>query len=77
MGLIQEIKAIYSQYPAFTTEILVASVRSPMHVVTAGCMGADVCTIPPKVIKQLVKHPLTDQGLEGFMKDWEATGQVL
>ncbi len=75
MGLIQEIKKIYMNYPNLKTQILVASVRSPMHVATAGYMGADVCTIPPKTIKQLVKHPLTDQGLESFMADWEATGQ--
>lgn len=77
MGLIQEIKKIFINYPALKTEILVASVRSPLHVATAGYMGADVCTIPPKTIKQLVKHPLTDSGLEAFMKDWEKTGQSI
>lgn len=77
MGLIAEIKKIYDNYPAFKTEILVASIRSPMHVATAGYMGADVCTIPPSTIKQLVKHPLTDSGLASFMKDWEKTGQAI
>ena len=75
MDLIASIRAIYDNYDEFTTEILVASIRSPMHVVEAGEMGADVCTIPAKVIHQLVKHPLTDKGLEQFVKDWEATGQ--
>lgn len=77
MGLIQEISSIYRNYSELKTQILVASVRSPMHVVSAGMMGADVCTIPPKVIKQLVKHPLTDSGLESFLKDWESTGQKI
>lgn len=75
MGLIQEICTTYRQYEAFKTEVLVASIRSPMHVVTAGLMGAHVCTIPPNVIRQLANHPLTDKGLESFMKDWEKTGQ--
>jgi len=77
MGLIGEICAIYNNYPEFKTEILVASVRSPMHVVTAGLMGAHICTIPPSVIRQLAGHPLTDKGLEAFMKDWEKTGQKI
>jgi transaldolase len=78
MALIQEIKSIYRNYPhTLKTQILVASIRSPLHVATAGYMGADVCTIPPKVIKQLVNHPLTDIGLENFLKDWESTGQEI
>lgn len=77
MGLIQEIVTIYRQYEELKTKVLVASIRSPMHVVTAGIMGADVCTIPPKVIHQLAKHPLTDSGLEAFTKDWEQTGQAI
>lgn len=77
MQLIADIKQIYSQYPNFKTEILVASVRNPVHVVTAGKLGADVCTIPPATIKQLVKHPLTDNGLKTFLADWEKTGQKI
>lgn len=77
MHLIKEIKEIYSQYDNFKTEILVASVRNPVHVVTAGRLGADVCTIPPATIKQLVKHPLTDNGLKAFLSDWEKTGQKI
>jgi len=75
MNLINEIVAIYNNYPDFETEVLVASIRHPIHIVEAGMMGADVCTIPPKVIHQLVKHPLTAQGLEAFEADWAKTGQ--
>lgn len=77
MGLIQEIVTIYNNYHDFTTQVLVASVRTPLHVVDAGMMGAHVCTIPAKVIHQLVKHPLTDAGLDAFMKDWQKTGQKI
>jgi len=77
MELIESIVAIYDNYPDLETEILVASIRSPMHVVRAGEIGADVCTIPPSVINQLVKHPLTDKGLEAFEKDWAKTGQSI
>lgn len=70
MELIQQIVDIYSNY-AFDTEVLVASVRNPMHVVQAALMGADVATIPLKVIDALLKHPLTDKGLEQFLADWE------
>lgn len=77
MGLIREICTIYNNYDYFKTEVLVASVRSPMHVVTAAMMGAHVCTVPPSVLKQLVKHPLTDLGVEAFTKDWEKTGQKI
>jgi transaldolase len=76
MELISDIRMIYDNYD-FGTEILVASVRSPMHVVEAAKMGADVMTAPPKVIHQLFKHPLTDAGLAAFLKDWEATGQQI
>jgi transaldolase len=76
MNLIGEIAEIYSNYE-FATEILVASVRSPQHVVDAARIGADVCTLPPSVIWQLFKHPLTDKGLEAFLKDWEKTGQSI
>jgi transaldolase len=76
MDLISDIRMIYDNYD-FATEILVASVRSPMHVVEAAKMGADVMTAPPKIIHQLFKHPLTDAGLAAFLKDWEATGQKI
>lgn len=72
MELISEIRDIYTNYD-FQTEILVASVRHPIHLTTAARMGADVATMPYKVIDQLLKHPLTDIGLERFLKDWEAT----
>ena len=70
MDLIEQIVTIYSNY-GYTTEVLVASIRNPLHVVEAAMMGADVATIPFKVISQLVKHPLTDIGLANFLKDWE------
>ncbi len=77
MELIADICSIYAAYPAFTTEVLVASVRSPMHVVEAAKMGADVATIPPNVIRQLFGHPLTDKGLAQFVADWKKTGQTI
>ena len=76
MELISDIRMIYDNYD-FDTQILVASVRSPMHIVEAAKIGADVMTAPPKVIHQLFKHPLTDAGLQAFLKDWESTGQQL
>lgn len=76
MDLISDIRMIYDNYD-FDTQILVASIRSPMHVVEAAKIGADVMTAPPKIIHQLFKHPLTDAGLEAFLKDWESTGQKL
>lgn len=78
MNLIEEIRNIYDNYPEqLKTQILVASVRSPLHVLSSGVIGADVATIPPKVIKQLVNHPLTDRGLEAFLSDWQKTGQSI
>ena len=70
MGLIKEIVAIYRNF-RFSTEVLVASVRHPIHVVEAAMLGADVCTCPAAVIDNMFKHPLTDIGLERFLKDWE------
>ena len=70
MGLIKEIVEIYNNYD-FTTEILVASTRNPIHVVEAARMGADICTCPPALIDQLFNHPLTTIGLDKFLKDWE------
>lgn len=70
MDLIEQVVTIYTNY-GLGTEVLVASVRHPNHVVQAALMGADVATIPPKVIKQLVHHPLTDKGLAAFLADWD------
>ncbi len=70
MGLVQEIVEIYQNYE-FSTEVLVASARHPLHVVEAARLGADACTCPAAVIDSLFKHPLTDIGLERFLKDWE------
>jgi len=70
MGLISDIVDIFENYQ-FTTEILVASTRGPMHIVEAARLGADICTCPAAVIEALFKHPLTDIGLEKFLKDWE------
>ena len=77
MQLIRDIVQIYSMYPAIETEVLVASIRHPIHLVEAAKMGADVATIPPKVIRQLYSHPLTDKGLAGFVADWAKTGQSI
>ena len=76
MQLIADIRMIYDNYD-FPTEILVASVRHPMHVVEAAKIGADVMTAPPKIIWQLFKHPLTEAGIASFLKDWESTGQKI
>ena len=70
MELIRDVVEIYRNYP-FTTEVLVASVRHPLHIVEAAKIGADICTCPAKVIDACFKHPLTDIGLENFLKDWE------
>jgi transaldolase len=75
MGLIGEIVDIYENYE-FSTEILVASVRHPIHIVEAARMGADICTCPAAVIEAMFKHPLTDIGLEKFLKDWEKAQAV-
>jgi transaldolase len=76
MQIISEIRTIYDNYD-FTTEILVASVRHPIHVLQSAMIGADVMTAPPAVIRQLFKHPLTDRGLEAFLADWQKTGQSI
>lgn len=76
MQLISQIRQIYDNY-GMDTEILVASVRHPQHVVESALLGADCATIPPKVLWQLVKHPLTDLGIEAFLKDWKTMGQEL
>ncbi|MFN4163766.1 MAG: fructose-6-phosphate aldolase [Ferrovibrio sp.] len=77
MALIADIVQIYNNYPDFQTEVLVASIRHPMHVVEAAKIGADVCTVPPAVLRSLVKHPLTDKGLDAFLADWKKTGQSI
>ena len=77
MELIEKITEIYDAYPHFNTEILVASVRSVQHVERAALMGADVVTLPPKVLWALYDHKLTDQGLAAFLKDWQSTGQSI
>jgi len=76
MQIISEIRTIYDNYD-FETQILVASVRHPVHVLQSAMIGADVMTAPPAVIRQLFKHPLTDKGLEGFLADWAKTGQSI
>src|SRR5437762_4863642 len=70
MELIETIVTIFNNYE-FKAEVLVASVRHPIHVVQAGLVGADICTMPAKVFEQLMKHPLTDKGIAQFLKDWE------
>ncbi|HYM31317.1 MAG TPA: fructose-6-phosphate aldolase [Candidatus Cybelea sp.] len=77
MALIRDIVQIYDQYENFTTEVLVASVRHPMHVVEAAKLGADVATVPPDVLRKLAHHPLTDKGLDAFLSDWKKTGQSI
>ena len=78
MQLISDIVEVYRNYPAtLRTEVLVASVRGPVHVIEAARLGANVVTVPPKVLRDLALHPLTDKGLAAFLKDWEATGQKI
>ena len=76
MELIRDIRMIYDNY-AFDTEILAASIRSPNHIKESALAGADVATAPPSVITSLVKHPLTDKGLDAFLADWAKTGQSI
>lgn len=76
MRLIADIVEIFQNYPtSLRTEVLVASVRTPVHVIEAARLGAHVATLPPKVLRDLALHPLTDKGLAAFLKDWEKTGQ--
>lgn len=76
MDLIQDIRTIYDNY-GFETQILAASIRTANHVREAALIGADVVTAPPSVLRSLIAHPLTDKGLEQFLKDWAATGQKI
>jgi transaldolase len=71
MNLIKDIKQIFDNYPQFKTQILVASIRHPVHVVDAAKIGADVVTLPPTVLDKMMKHPLTKIGLENFLADWD------
>ncbi len=75
IGLIGDIMTIFRNYPAFKTEVLVASVRGPRHVIEAAKHGAHVATVPPAVLRELFNHPLTDKGLASFSADWAKTGQ--
>jgi len=77
MQLIADILKIYRNYPNLKTEVLVASIRHPIHLVEAAKLGAEVATLPPTVIRQLLKHPLTDSGLAAFLADWRKTGQSI
>ena len=77
MQLIRDIREIYDNYPDLGTEILAASIRHPRHVTEAALAGADVATVPPAVLKQIVNHPLTDKGLAQFVADWKKTGQTI
>jgi transaldolase len=77
IALISDIVQIYRHYPAIRTEVLVASIRNPIHLLDSARIGAHVATVPPSVLKQLFKHPLTDRGLEAFLADWAKTGQSI
>jgi transaldolase len=77
MKLIEDIVAIYRQYETFKTEVLVASIRHPRHIIEAAKIGAHVSTMPPSVLRQLYQHPLTDKGLAAFLADWKKTGQSI
>lgn len=74
LELIRQIRAIYSSYPEIETQIIVASVRNPIHVIEAAMLGAEIVTIPPAIIEQMVKHPLTDKGIAQFLEDAKKIG---
>ncbi|MEM9682566.1 MAG: fructose-6-phosphate aldolase [Pseudomonadota bacterium] len=77
MQLIADICTIYDNYPDFSTEVLVASIRNPLHVLDAAKIGAHVSTVPPGVLRQMFSHPLTEKGLAAFVADWQKTGQSI
>ncbi len=77
MDLIGQIVQIFANYQNLNTQVLVASIRHPAHILEAAQLGADVCTVPPNVLHQIVKHPLTDKGLQAFLDDWAKTGQSI
>ena len=77
MGLIEDICTIYDQYENIKTQVLVASIRNNQHIIDAAKLGAHVATIPPKVIREMIAHELTDKGLAAFLEDWKKTGQKI
>jgi len=77
MKLVEDICRIYANYPSIHTQVLVASIRHHLHVAEAALLGADVATIPVKILEQMLKHPLTDSGLASFLSDWKGTGQSI
>ncbi len=77
MGLVRDICEIYRAYDSIGTEVLAASIRGPLHVVEAARSGAHAVTVPPQILRQLYRHPLTDAGLEAFLADWRKTGQSI
>jgi transaldolase len=77
MQLINDITELYGAQPDIETQVLVASVRHPIHVIESAKMGADIATLPPKVLRQMFQHPLTDKGLQAFLDDWAKTGQSI
>ena len=77
MDVVREIRVIYDNYENLNTEILAASIRNVNHVKEAAMAGADIATVPPKVLHDLTKHPLTDKGLDAFLADWKKTGQSI
>jgi transaldolase len=77
MELIREIRTIYDRDSSFRTQILASSIRTPLHVKQAAMSGADIATVPPAVLRNLARHPLTDKGLQSFLADWEKTGQSI
>ncbi|APG87753.1 transaldolase (plasmid) [Sinorhizobium americanum CCGM7] len=77
MDVVREIRAIYNNDESFNTEILASSIRTPRHVTQAAMAGADIATLPPIVLRNLSKHPLTDRGLASFLADWGRTGQAI
>jgi transaldolase len=77
MELIREIVTIYRNYPTIKTEVLVASIRNPLHVTEAAKLGAHVGTMPPAILRQMFAHPLTEKGLASFVADWKKTGQSI
>jgi len=74
MALVDQIVEIYSNY-GYTSEIIVASIRNPLHVLDAALMGADIATIPFNVLAKLAAHPMTDKGIQSFLNDWEKAGK--
>ncbi|KSV88494.1 hypothetical protein N181_32120, partial [Sinorhizobium fredii USDA 205] len=74
---VREIRAVYNNDKSFNTKILASSIRTPLHVTQAAMAGADIATVPPGVLRNLAKHPLTEKGLASFLVDWGRTGQAI